>query len=412
MRIAVFHNLPSGGAKRAVLDQCRSLAARGHAVHAFVLETADEEFLPLGPHVAELSIEPASEFRRSRGIPSPLRGPVDLGRRAAWLSRTRRAQERIAERIDRGGFDVALVHPCQATQAPFVLAALRTPSIYYCQELWREAHEAPLVDPEDARRGNGSTSPAWWRRTALRPKQIYRGLRTAAEERNMRAATRVLANSRFTRESILRAFGIDAAVSYLGVDTQRFRPLGLPRERSVLSVGRISWRKGFRFLVRALGRVPAGERPRLVLIGDRRNASEEAHLAELAARSGVDIELRVRVAEEALVEAYNRALAVVFAPHLEPFGYIPIEAMACGTPAVVVAEGGPRETVVDGVTGRVVDRDEDAFARAVTELVAAPALRNAMGAAGLADVAARWSLDAAAERLLAHVGGLVPSRTT
>src|SRR5688500_14318910 len=47
MRIAVVHNLPSGGARRALVEHCRGLRARGHVVEAFFPDTADEAFLPL-----------------------------------------------------------------------------------------------------------------------------------------------------------------------------------------------------------------------------------------------------------------------------------------------------------------------------------------------------------------------------
>ena len=47
MKIAVWHNLPSGGAKRALYDQVRGLVARGHTVEAWSPPTADSQFLPL-----------------------------------------------------------------------------------------------------------------------------------------------------------------------------------------------------------------------------------------------------------------------------------------------------------------------------------------------------------------------------
>jgi D-inositol-3-phosphate glycosyltransferase len=56
-----------------------------------------------------------------------------------------------------------------------------------------------------------------------------------------------------------------------------------------------------------------------------------------------------------------------------------LEAMACGLPVVAVDEGGVRESVVEGVSGLVVRRDEDAFAAAVDSLIGDPDRRLAMG---------------------------------
>lgn len=47
MRIAVWHNLPSGGGKRALHDHLRGLIARGHSIEAWCPSTADRSFLPL-----------------------------------------------------------------------------------------------------------------------------------------------------------------------------------------------------------------------------------------------------------------------------------------------------------------------------------------------------------------------------
>ena len=51
---------------------------------------------------------------------------------------------------------------------------------------------------------------------------------------------------------------------------------------------------------------------------------------------------------------------MLYTPHLEPFGLAAIEAMASGTPVVAVREAGPCETVVDGETGFLCERDPDA----------------------------------------------------
>ena len=53
LRIAVWHNLSSGGAKRVLHDQVRGLAAGGHYVEAWCPPTADQSFLPLSSLIKE-----------------------------------------------------------------------------------------------------------------------------------------------------------------------------------------------------------------------------------------------------------------------------------------------------------------------------------------------------------------------
>ena len=66
LKIAVFHNLPSGGAKRALYDHVKYLASSGHEVDVFIPETANETFLPLKGIVNNIKIFPVKTgFLRS-----------------------------------------------------------------------------------------------------------------------------------------------------------------------------------------------------------------------------------------------------------------------------------------------------------------------------------------------------------
>jgi type III pantothenate kinase len=73
----------------------------------------------------------------------------------------------------------------------------------------------------------------------------------------------------------------------------------------------------------------------------------------------------------------------VHTAELEPFGLVVIEAMARGVPVVAPLSGGPREAVRDGVDGVLVDVDDPAaLARSIVDLLADPARRTRIGAAG------------------------------
>ena len=62
MRIAVWHNLPSGGGKRALYEHVRGLIQRGHYVEAWCPPTASQTYLPLSPMIKE-HIRPLNQFR-------------------------------------------------------------------------------------------------------------------------------------------------------------------------------------------------------------------------------------------------------------------------------------------------------------------------------------------------------------
>ncbi len=112
---------------------------------------------------------------------------------------------------------------------------------------------------------------------------------------------------------------------------------------------------------------------------------EVRRLRGLAAELGVEdrLVLRGRVGREAMPALLRSADAVVCVPWYEPFGIVPLEAMACGVPVVASAVGGQIDSVLDGVTGvHVPPRDPVALVRALRALLDQPERRAVLGAAG------------------------------
>ena len=192
----------------------------------------------------------------------------------------------------------------------------------------------------------------------------------------------------------LRALGLPAgraSVIPCGVDVSAFRPLPQPpglRPR-LLVIGRIVERKGVGNAIEALAHLPGVE---LVVAGgparDALDADPEVcRLRALAAQHGVAdrVEFLGSVGREDVPALMCSADVVVAVPWYEPFGIVPVEAMACGRPVVGSAVGGLLDTVQPGVTGELVPpRRPDLLAMTLRELLADPARREAYGRAGRA----------------------------
>jgi phosphoheptose isomerase len=178
-----------------------------------------------------------------------------------------------------------------------------------------------------------------------------------------------------------------------GVDLELFTPDGSRRRRRagmrrILCVGRLVQRKGIGNVIEALADLPdtellvAGGPPREELAHD----PEARRLRAVAERVGVAdrVELCGRVARPDLPALMRSADAVVCAPWYEPFGIVPLEAMACGVPVVASAVGGMIDTVVDGVTGvHVPPRDPERLAGVLRGLLDDPDRRATFGRAGV-----------------------------
>jgi glycosyltransferase involved in cell wall biosynthesis len=126
-------------------------------------------------------------------------------------------------------------------------------------------------------------------------------------------------------------------------------------------------------------------------------------MLELAATLGVDLEIKTMVPDEELVDTLNRASLLLYTPSLEPFGFAPLEANACATPVVAVAEGGVRETVKDGVNGFLVDREPEKIAAALEKLLSDNTLARQMGDRAAAHVREHWSVESSVDRLEKHL---------
>lgn len=151
----------------------------------------------------------------------------------------------------------------------------------------------------------------------------------------------------------------------------------------VVSIGRLSWVKGYEWALEALRQVlDAGVDAHLTVIGEGPMRS----IIELQVRE-LSLDGHVSLIGEQLHDATRAALAgadlFLQCSVSEGFGNAPLEAQAAGVACVVTDAGGLPENVVHGVTGLVVARrDSAAICRAVLELQRDPGRRNAMGEAG------------------------------
>lgn len=209
-----------------------------------------------------------------------------------------------------------------------------------------------------------------------------------------------------------------------GVDTGRFTPLGPaaprgPHRYRLLQLGRLVPRKGAAVSIAALARLPGTE---LVVAGgpprDRLDDDPEVRrLRGVARDAGVADRVRfVGGVGGDRVPPLLRSADVVLCPaDYEPFGIVPLEAMACGRPVVASAVGGQLDTVTDPGTGRLVPPlDPGALARAVAGLLADPAARAACGAAGRRRVLGRYDwarIAAATEEAYCEVLDTQPAAT-
>jgi len=379
--LAALGGADAGGQNVHVAALAAALARRGHEVTVFTRRDCPTtpDVVPLAPGVTVEHV-PAGPFR-----PLP---KDDLLRYmhafADWLAARWREQ------------------PPDVAHAHFWMSGLAA--------LWAARLPVPVVETFHAL---GRVKRRWQAEADTSPPE-----RPGAEATIVRRAAAVIATC--TDEvSELAAYGARPETMYVvpcGVDGDRFRPghdggpdagggpdtdggpdTGGGAAR-VLSLGRLVPRKGNDTVIEAIAGVPGAE---LTVAGgpdpgQLDDDPEVARLRRVAEECGVADRVRFtgRVPHEDVPAMLKSAAVVVSVPWYEPFGIVPVEAMACGKAVVVSAVGGHLDTVEDGVTGRLVPpRDHAALAAALTQLLADSGLRRKLGTAGAARAASRYSWD-------------------
>ena len=396
LKIALFCNIPPGGAKRALFNFTKELHSRGHYIDCYRLDTFDDVLFSPDSFVDTIfmyNLKRLYSFRRF--LPYFMSECINLVERIKYLIRLNSISKRIAKDINKKKYDLAFVHNCVYAQAPFLLRYLKIPTVYYCNEPLRRAYE-PKVERVEIRASFNKTVRSFlWKPADIIGKMIAKKI----DRVNILSADFVFSNSYYTRESTYKAYGILSMVSYPGVDIEKFRPLNLCKENYVLSIGVIDYLKKHDFAIDSLALIDKSIRPKLIIIGNFGSENEKEFIMSLAKAKDVDLEIKLLIDDDELIKLYNEAKIVIYAPLMEPFGLVPLEAMACGTPVIGVKEGGIRETIIDGETGILIDRDGKECADAIKRLLLDEELCRRLGEKGREHVCKNWSWQKCTDRL-------------
>jgi len=207
----------------------------------------------------------------------------------------------------------------------------------------------------------------------------------------------LFANARNTASRLAKFNGLVAEPLYHPPKLAN-RLVAGPYTEYVLSVGRLESVKRVDLIIAAMANVPSNIR--LVVAGDgtqRQNAERAAEAAGVANR----VTFLGNVEDDQLVDLYASALAVIYPPYDEDFGYVTLEAFLASKPVITcVDSGGPNEFVINEVNGFVCAPDPGEIASAVNRLVGNPAKAAALGDAGR-DIAVKITWDGVIEKLTA-----------
>jgi glycosyltransferase involved in cell wall biosynthesis len=182
------------------------------------------------------------------------------------------------------------------------------------------------------------------------------------DRRMVKKIDRIVANSMNTASRVEKYYGRNAnAVIGGGVDYKGYRNDGFGRYFFYPS--RISPNKRQDYAIRAFEIFRKKHKGyRLIIAGQV--SKEEGHqryykkIVDEAKRVG-GVEILSNVGSQKMLELYAEARCILYTPINEDYGLVPLEGMASGKPVIAVNEGGPKETVVEGKTGYLVNSEAE-----------------------------------------------------
>ena len=207
----------------------------------------------------------------------------------------------------------------------------------------------------------------------------------------------IFTNSKNSQARIRHYLRRESEVLYPGVEHQKFRCRDY--ENFFFYPSRIAPEKELEYAIEAFklfkGRVE-GKRGfpsnwKLVIAGSLSGRPEHReYFKKIKSLCGGSIEIRTNVEDSELLDLYSRCYGVLYTPINEDYGLVPLEALASGKPCIARNEGGPRETIISGKDGYLVNSVSE-MAEKMGLLAGDPELARKLGIAGRKKVARQFT---------------------
>ncbi len=233
------------------------------------------------------------------------------------------------------------VFPANWIGIPYKNKNPQIPMYWYCHEPSAFIHDAKWI--------NAIINPS--KRALIK---ILLPLLSRYDKFLTKKTDKIFANSIFTQRNIKKTYKRESIVIYPGVDSEKFLPIEFNKKKDyILTVGRLTKFKRIDILINTLKQLK-NKKIILKVVGDG-----EEKMSLLALTKKLNLENRVEfisgISDEDLVEIYAKAKIFILASKNEPFGIVPIEAMASGTMVIADNSGGPKEIIDHNKNGILIN---------------------------------------------------------
>lgn len=391
MKIAIWHNLPSGGGSRALNYHINGLHQRNHQIEIWSNSPDAEGFMdiPTGIKVHQIPFVRNEKLSFKDKIKS-----FFFEKDQNMLNMEAHCQK-CADEINKGNFDVLFANSCFYYAVPFIGKYVKIPKVLYLGEPFRFFYESlPRLVWEAPKGAAGQLIRRSYWLPFLEDLWVERKNRVQLREERLNYETfdKVLTNSLYSAESCLKAYGSSAEVCYLGIDANIFKENNIATSDYVIGLGNFYINKNPRLAIEAVAEMKQ-KKPKLLWVANMVDKVYSEEMSVLAKKLNVDFEIKTMVSDKELVDLLSNALCMIYTSQLEPFGFAPLEANACGTPVIALQEGGVKETIIHGKNGFLSNRNPKNIAKNLDSLTENKDLREEMGSFAAKYVRTQWTLE-------------------
>lgn len=391
MKIAIWHNLPSGGGSRALNYHLNGLHQRGHQIEIWSNSPDADGFMQIP---ADVKIHKIT-FNRTKGTSFKDKIKSFFFEKDQNMLKMEAHCKQCADEINAGNFDILFANSCFFYAVPFIGQYVKIPKVLFLGEPFRFFYESlPRLVWEAPQGAAGKILRRSYWLPFLEDLWIERRNRVQMREErhNYEAFDKVLVNSIYSAESCLKAYGKPAEVCYLGIDTEIFKANTIEKSDYVIGLGNFYANKNPHLAVESMAQMK-NKNIKLIWVANMISQTYAEEMQSLAKRTGVDFEIKTMVPDAELVTLLSNALCMIYTSQLEPFGFAPLEANACGTPVIALQEGGVKETIIPNKNGYLSDRNPKNLAKYLDKLSENSDLRKEMGIFASEYVRTAWTLE-------------------
>ncbi len=316
IRLALYENLPSGGAKYLMLQNLNFLQNKMDLI------------------IDKFSFEPLPDYFNNF-----LRYLKYIYISSPFISK------HIATYIN-NNYDILLVYHSWLTKSPYFLRNIKIPTIYICHESLREFYEFEV-------RRSWSLKDYFVNLCRYPLKTI--DINNIRKHPNIT----IVANSKHSKSILDDIYNTDCKIIYPGVNPNLYKNNNNKnkKENAVISVGSVNSLKGYDHIIRVLSLINKKHRPIFYIVGNGGNQKYITYLQALAKSLDVNLKIYLNVSKQQLINLYSRSKIFVYSPLNEPFGIVVLEALNSGLPIVGDIDGGGYVEVLDAESGFLIKRD-------------------------------------------------------